>query len=223
MIVFTLLIIIYVINFVFLINIYTKSFSDELKLLKNTAKIMYSDKFPTSPRRVQLNNNIITIYDIDGNIEEPVYKINNVQILKPGSNTYNLSPLKLEFETKENITLLFKNEKDKTEWKKYIESYNKHDCHCPLNMNLFIFSGLILVLIACSMYLQIPKKYPILLMILSSPIISIHHLKFIYMCQCLPLYVLKLSFTYGIACAITIAYIIYTLYSGSTWYATLIQ
>jgi hypothetical protein len=223
MIVFILLIIIYVINFVFLINIYTNSFSDELKVLKNTAKIMYSDKFPTSPRSVQLNKNIITIYDIDGNIEEPVYKINNAIILKPGSNTYNLSPLKLEFETKENITLLFKNEKDKTEWKKYIESYNKHDCHCPLNMNLFIYSGVILVLIACSMFLQIPIKYPTLLMLLSVPIISIHHLKFIYMCQCLPLYVLKLSFSYGIACALTIGYIIYAQYTGYTWYATLIQ
>ena len=83
MIVFILLIIIYVINFVFLINIYTNSFSDELKVLKNTAKIMYSDKFPTSPRSVQLNKNIITIYDLDGNIEEPVYKINNAKILKP--------------------------------------------------------------------------------------------------------------------------------------------
>ena len=210
MIVFILLIIIYVINFVFLMNIHTNSFSDETGVLKNTVKIMHSDKFPTSPRRVQLNKNIITIYDIDGDIDKPVYNIDNVKILKPGSNTYNLSPLKLEFESKENITLLFQNEKDKTEWKKYIESYNKHDCHCPLNMNLFIYSGVILVLIACCIFLRIPKKYPTLLMLLSAPIISIHHLKFIYMCQCLPLYVLKLSFLYAVMWAITIGYFIYT-------------
>jgi hypothetical protein len=223
MIVFILLIIIYVINFVFLMNIHTNSFSDESGVLKNTTKIIHSDKFPTSPRRVQLNKNIITIYDLDGNIDEPVYNIDNVKILKPGSNTYNLSPLKLEFESKENITLLFQNEKDKTEWKKYIESYNKHDCHCPLNMNLFIYSGVILVLIACSIFLRIPMKYPTLLMLLSAPIISIHHLKFIYMCQCLPLYVLKLSFTYAVMWAITIGYFIYTQYTGSQGFASLIQ
>jgi len=216
MIVFILLIIMYVINFVFLMNIYTNSFSDESRVLSNTAKIIYSDKFPTSPRRVQLNYNMISIYDINGNIEEPVYKIDNVKILKPGPNTYDLMPLKLEFETKENITLLFQNDKDKTEWTKYIELYNKHDCHCPLNMNLFIYSGVILVLTVCSTFLRIPIKYPTLLMILSSPIISIHHLKFIYMCQCLPLYVLKLSFSYGIACAITIGYIIYRWCTGNT-------